>query len=417
MSDIFISYASEDRPQAKTLAESLEAQGWSVWWDRIIPAGRTFDDVIEEALDQAKCVIVMWSGQSVASRWVRTEAAEGAEREILVPVLIEDVRIPLAFRRIHAENLSDWDGSDSSPEFQKLVEDIAGITGPPRPQTQHQAQTRAEPIEKKAKPQGATPREPRRKPALRKPGTVFRDTLKDGSKGPEMVVIPAGEFQMGDSQGSGLDWEKPVHKVHIAKPFAMGKYPVTFEDYDRFAEATGGDLPSDQEWGRENRPVINVSWKGAMAYTKWLSEQTGKRYRLPTEAEWEYAARAGTKTDYWWGNEMKSNMADCKKSFIGTLNVWSGTTPVGSFPANPFGLHDAAGNVEEWVQDCWHENYESAPTDGSAWLEEGGGDCTGRVFRGGCWVSEPRHVRSAARTGFDPDTRDDYIGFRLARDL
>ena len=199
----------------------------------------------------------------------------------------------------------------------------------------------------------------------KRPGAVFRDKLKDGSEGPEMVVVPAGTFKMGDIQGKGVDSEKPVHTVSIPKAFAIGRYQITFEDYDRFASATSRSLPNDEGWGRGRQPAINVSWEDAVEYAKWLSEQTGKRYRLPTEAEWEYAARAGTETEYWWGNEMKPGMANCD----GGDTRWGGkqTSPVGSFPPNPFGLYDTAGNVWEWVQDNWHENYQGAPADGTAW--------------------------------------------------
>lgn len=149
------------------------------------------------------------------------------------------------------------------------------------------------------------------KPAPQPPNT-FRDHLRDRSQGPEMVVIPAGVFRMGDIQGGGYDHEKPVHEVRISKRFAIGKYEVTFADYDKFAKATGQKLPEDGGWGRDKRPVIDVSWEDAEKYTEWLSKQTGKRYRLPTEAEWEYAARAGTETPYWWGNDIGHNRANCK---------------------------------------------------------------------------------------------------------
>jgi formylglycine-generating enzyme required for sulfatase activity len=231
-----------------------------------------------------------------------------------------------------------------------------------------------------------------------------------------MVVIPAGVFQMGDHQGSGEDDEKPVHEVHIAKSFAMGKYPLTFADYDRFAKATDRELPSDEDWGRDNRPVINVSWDDAVTYTEWLSEQIGQRYRLPTEAEWEYAARAGTETDYWWG-EWKPKMANCGNLPLLTSLAGRKTSPASSFPANAFGLHDTAGNVWEWVQDCWHKNYEDAPADGSAWLAEDDGDCAQRVVRGGSWLNGLQSVRSAFRNEGTPGERSSAIGFRLAQDL
>jgi formylglycine-generating enzyme required for sulfatase activity len=231
---------------------------------------------------------------------------------------------------------------------------------------------------------------------------------------PEMVEVQAGLFQMGSPKadpGAGKD-ELPQHKVKFDKPFLIGKYEVTFDDYDVFAHLTGRLLPSDEYWGRGHRPVINVTREDARAYAQWLSERTGKRYRLPTEAEWEYAARAGTETAYWWGDEVGKNRANCD----GCGSPWDGkqTAPVGSFSSNSWGLHDTAGNVYEWVQDCWHEGYEGAPEDGSkAWDKEGGGDCNRRVVRGGSWGSGPGYVRSAYRFR---DVPDSPLGFRLAQD-
>ena len=247
---------------------------------------------------------------------------------------------------------------------------------------------------------------------LTRPGREFQDALKDGSKGPAMVVIPAGSFTMGSpsSEPGHSDDEGPQHQVTIAKPFAMGKYEVTFEDYDRYCRATGKECPGDEGWGRGNRPVINVSWDDAVAFAAWLSEQTGQRYRLPSEAEWEYAARAGTTTAYWWGSEASKDRAK-----YGTL--FGGPVPVGTFPANAFGLHDTVGNVLEWVQDCWNGSYAGAPSDGSAWIS---GNCSRRVYRGGSWFYYPEEMRSASRYGTSPDGRDGgHVGrgFRLLQDL
>jgi formylglycine-generating enzyme required for sulfatase activity len=245
--------------------------------------------------------------------------------------------------------------------------------------------------------------------------TVFRDTLRDGSREPEMVVIPAGTFKMGDIQEKGGDHEKPVHTVNIPKSFAIGRYPITSEEYEVFASATGCHWPTDPGWDRHGQPAIRVTWYDAEAYAKWLSLQTGKRYRLPTEAEWEYAARAGTETNYWWGNEMRSDMANCHDGH------WSRrgktTVPVGSFPSNPFGLYDMTGNVWEWVEDCWHENYNDAPTDGSAWLASYGSACRERVMRGGSWNSSSLNLRTSCREKLSADYRGDGIGFRLAQDI
>ena len=244
----------------------------------------------------------------------------------------------------------------------------------------------------------------------------FRDPLHSGGEGPAMVMLPTGSFRMGDLDGSGHSDERPVRTVTIRRPIAMGQYPVTFEEYDRFISATGAERPADKGWGRGRRPVIDVSWDDAKAYVAWLSEQTGKPYRLPSEAEWEYAARAGTETAYSWGDDI-----DCRQARYGRReggecsDSEDGTTPVGSFAANAFGLFDMHGNVWEWVEDRWHENYEGAPTDGSAWTS--GGDGGSRVVRGGSWWNSPRGLRCAFRGWGAPSGRNNIYGFRLVQDL
>ena len=244
-------------------------------------------------------------------------------------------------------------------------------------------------------------------------GGVFRDALSSGGEGPEMVVLPTGRFRMGDLDGSCHSSQRPVHMVTISRRIAMGQYPVTFEDYDQFMAATDAERPNDRGWGRGRRPVINVNWHDAKAYAAWLSEQTGKRYRLPSESEWEYAARAGTETAYSWGDEIGVNRANGRESG----SKWSDrqTSPVGSFEPNAFGLYDMHGNVREWVEDCWHDNYEGAPSDGRAWTS--GGDSSLAVLRGGSWVYVPRGLRSAYRYWISPSSRYSSGGFRLVQDL
>jgi len=237
-------------------------------------------------------------------------------------------------------------------------------------------------------------------------GKVFQDRLQDGSDGPEMVLIPAGRFQMGDIQRSGASDEKPVHWVSV-KPFAIGKYEVTFAEYDKFAEATGRKKPSDQGWGRGNRPVMNISWHDATAYAQWLTQQTGRQYRLPTEAEWEYAARAGTTTKYWWGNKIGINRANCD----GCGSRWDDkqTAPVGSFAANAYGLYDTVGNVWEWVADNYQSNYHGAPTDGTAWKKSS----KYRLLRGGSFYDGPYYCRTAYRSRRSSGYRDGDRGVRV----
>jgi formylglycine-generating enzyme required for sulfatase activity len=248
-----------------------------------------------------------------------------------------------------------------------------------------------------------------------KPGDSFRECAKDC---PEMVVEPAGAFTMGsppDEKGR-YDNEGPRHKVTIARPFAVSKLEVTFADWDACVSVGGcpqeGRGGSDAGWGRDRRPAIYVSWDDAKAYVAWLSRMTGKTYRLLTEAEWEYAARAGTKTAYYWGNEIGKNNANCD----GCGSQWDNkqTAPVGSFKSNAFGLYDMAGNVWQWVEDCYHDDYDGAPTNGSEWLAS---DCNNHVVRGGGWGSDPQLLRSANRLRDTASDRYDGLGFRVGRTL
>ena len=232
---------------------------------------------------------------------------------------------------------------------------------------------------------------------------------------PEMVVIPAGSFRMGCVSGQDCgDRELPVHEVTIPEAFAVSVYEVTFAQWDAcvLGGGCGGYRPDDVGWGRGTRPVINVSWEDAQAYVSWLSRQTGEVYRLLSESEWEYVARAGTSTAYSWGNAIGSNRANCD----GCGSQWddSQTAPVGSFSANAYGVHDMHGNVWEWVEDCWNGSYAGAPSDGSAWRS---GDCSVRVLRGGSWYVNPRNLRSANRGRNTTGNRDFSNGFRVARTL
>ncbi len=246
-------------------------------------------------------------------------------------------------------------------------------------------------------------------------GTVFRDCADC----PEMVVIPAGSFTMGSSSSETgrFDDEGPQHLVRIASPFAAGKFEVTFDEWDACVRDRGcTQNPSDQGRGRGKRPVINVSWEDAKSYTQWLSRRTGKSYRLLTEAEWEYVARAGTTTAFSFGNRISPQQAS-----YATTNSYAGssvaTTPrntvtVGSYAPNAFGLYDVHGNVWEWSEDCYNANYNGAPSDGTAWMS---GDCGRRVLRGGAWIVNPQILRSAYRNNVNPSGRFNFIGFRLAR--
>jgi formylglycine-generating enzyme required for sulfatase activity len=285
--------------------------------------------------------------------------------------------------------------------------------------------------------------------------TLFRDKLADGTDGPEMVALPAGTFQMGDHQGVGEANEKPVHAVKIPRPFALGRYEVTVEEFTRFVNATkyvteaeqnsGGqpgclvvgtsgewDPASGTSWRNPgfaqgtNQPVVCVSWNDAKAYTAWLSAQSGKAYRLPTEAEWEYAARAGSSASYPWGNSPEGGCASANGSDLATraqYPAWTTsscndghvyTAPVGAFQSKGFSLHDMVGNVFEWTEDCVSESYAGAPSDGQA---STGGDCSRHGFRGGSWNSRPTSMRLAFRYSGSAVVRTSGLGLRIARDL
>ncbi len=237
------------------------------------------------------------------------------------------------------------------------------------------------------------------------PGRVFRDI--DTPWCPEMVVIPPGEFMMGspeDEKGRDDD-EGPQHLVRMEKAFALARYPVTFAEYDAFCDEADYSVPEGRGWGRGRRPVINVNFEDARAYCAWLSEKTGRIYRLPSEAEWEYACRAGSEAAYAFGSSIDETQAN----FDGHIDK---TSEVGAYPANAFKLHDMHGNVWEWCEDQQHGSYEGAPDDGSAWLDQASGS---RVMRGGSWAIVAQGARSAYRLPIDPGGRHDYFGFRCAR--
>ncbi len=258
-----------------------------------------------------------------------------------------------------------------------------------------------------------------------KPGSAVK--FKDCTNCPEMVVVPSGSFMMGSPkrEPESSDSEVPQHKVTIAKPFAVGRFAVTFAEWDAYIADAGWFgaaryKPSDEGWGRDDRPVINVNWEDAKSYVKWLSNKTGKEYRLLSEAEREYVTRAGTKTPFWWGSSITPEQAN----YNGSEDPYKGggkkgecrhkTLPVESFKPNAWGLYQVHGNVWECNEDCWSENYHNAPSDGSALTT---GDCSSRVLRGGSWGGDPRYLRAAQRDQGLSEFRNGGFGFRVARTL
>lgn len=361
MSDIFISYAREDRPRAEMVASALEGHGWSVWWDRDLRAGKNIALVIEEELGKARCVAVLWSATSVRRDWVIDEAREGKDRGILVPVLIENVRPPLGFRSIHSADLTAWEGHARAPVFLRLCSDIEALIGAAADQPSNPP-----PIEK---------------PASKAPRVNPLDGLT-------YVFISPGPFVMGCSPGDSecFDDEKPPHAERIVNGFWLSRTEVTQAAWKLVMNSNPSSFMGDQ------LPVENVDWGQAIAYCEAIGG------RLPTEKEWEYAARAGTA-------RARYGSLDAIAWYKGNS---SGTThPVALKEPNAFGLYDMLGNVWEWVAD----DYIAYPG-GSVDAPIGR-----KVVRGGSWDNNTRVVRASYRVGVVPTARSSYFGFRCAGDF
>jgi formylglycine-generating enzyme required for sulfatase activity len=439
MADVFISYRNtpDRRAIVRRLATILRAYEVTVWWDYGLEAGESYRAQIMTELANARIVSPLWCAESVVSRWVRMEAEFGKDK--LVPARLQKVTPPDAFEAIQAADLIGWDGAIGSPRAGAFVRRICERLGrrsvapvdmieelaslPPvlaLPETALAAPTEASALAR----YGAEGRIKVDAKIIHgaphgwfKPGAGKTEWFKDFDVGPEMVVVPAGSFTMGSVVPAGSfttspdrrDGERPPHEVTIKAPFAVGRFPVTFAEWD----AEGPPFtPSDEGWGRRRRPVINVSWEDAKAHASLLSQMSGKDYRLLSEAEWEYCCRAGTTTAFWWGDTISTQQANYGGAKNGDYHMR--TAPVGSFDPNPWGLYEVHGNVWEWCEDNWHDNYDGAPQDGSAWL--GGGATSLRVVRGGSWLNGPGDLRSTSRS-WARGSFHDGVGFRLARTL
>ncbi|MBU0656760.1 MAG: SUMF1/EgtB/PvdO family nonheme iron enzyme [Gammaproteobacteria bacterium] len=548
MHDIFLSYSTQDRERLQPLFQALERQGWSVFWDhRTIDIGEHWSKKINRAIRTSKCVVVVWSKASVDSEWVLEEANIGKQRNVLLPIQIDAVDIPVGFTMRQTGDFAHWDGDVNDLQFIRLAEKVGELVAQhdaeqarleavaaaektqlanekkaaeQRAREKAEQQRRAEAEarqrheaaeqERRAKEKAAAeqkareaarqkqlaqeraaeqkaraeaerqakinnPDSPGKKiplipvlllstavlggggyywhqkenspvgaspagdspvqqtkeeslagqaPTVAPQASVEIPTASPDKKPfePEMVAIDGGTFMMGcdgkrdDVEGGCVDDEKPAHKVTV-NSFQMGKYEVTFDQWDECEKAKVCPHVEDQGWGRGDLPVINVSWDDiTRKYIPWLNKETGKTYRLPTEAEWEYAARGGTDTAYPWGDKASHEFAnygkdECCDGLASGKDKWVYTSPVGSFAANGYGLYDMNGNVWEWVQDRWHSDYKGAPVDGGSWES---GDSAGRVLRGGSWNYAPRNVRSAYRSDSAPGHRHNLFGFRLA---
>ena len=420
MADIFISYSNEDRERAGRLASVLESCGWSVWWDRKIIAGQAFDEAIERELEAAKCVIVLWSQDSIGSEWVKTEAAVAAERGVLVPALIDRVKLPLEFRRRQTADLVGWDGNTGHEGFEALRGGVAAKVAPSKNGAP-------------CLPVGRQAPGPRRKlpwawaaaaaiavalgaalywgliAADRKPTVIDAKSagdLADLVAGMEFVLIPAGSFTMGST--IGRESEKPPHQVNIPQSLYLQTTEVSQGQWKRVM----GDNPSSFAECGDDCPVENVSWDDVKDFIKKLNVmESSDKYRLPTEAEWEYACRAEKTTEFSFGND--GSKLDEYAWY--EVNSEEATHKVATKKPNPWGMYDMHGNIWEWVEDDWHYWYDGSPVGGQAWVDKPRG--SQRVIRGGSWESNAYDCRSAPRFGEKPGNRSFSLGFRLAKSV
>jgi len=382
MSDIFLSYSRKDEARVRPIIRQLESLGWTVFWDRNIPPGKTWDEYIEMHLDAARCVVVVWSKDSVRSHWVKTEAEEGRRKQILVPLKIDEVTLSLAFRHIQAADLTAWNNDASHVQFKACIDAIAALV----PQPVRPAHVPVTPVE----PPVAKPQLPE-----------------------NFVLIRGGTFMMGSPEReTDRSTNETLHKVKVSD-FAICRYAVTQEEWQKVTGSNPSSFKGD------NLPVEKVSWDDCQAFIKKLNEKTGGGlFRLPTEAEWEYACRAGTTTPFSTGENLTTGQANYD-GYYPYRDYSKGayrktTVPVDSFQPNGFGLYNMHGNVWEWCSD-WYGSvyYEECRKQGVVENPQGLETGSYRVLRGGSWNSFAGSCRSAYRSSGTPGARLICVGFRL----
>jgi len=427
MTDIFVSYAREDEERVKPIVELLKGKGWGVFWDRSIPPGKSFYEHIEEQLDDARCVVVIWSKHSVVSDWVLAEAEEGKIRKILVPLLIDEIRPRIGFRHLHAADLTTWNHEVTHPQFRACIDAIAALV----PLSVFVDESAVSNIVVS----------PEKQP-------IIKSQTEPEPQCPEnFVLIHRGRFLMGspETEVDRIDNET-LHEVEVSD-FWMCKYALTVGEFREFIKYTdyrtdaevgnGSYIWNGKEWketeginwrhgvsgkerlaDEENHPVLHVSWNDARAFCEWFSKKTGKSFRLPTEAEWEYACRAGEKTPFNTGENLTTEQANYDGNYPYN-NQKKGeyrqkTVAVDSFEPNKWGLYNMHGNVWEWCSDWYGSDYyKECKAQGVSRNPEGPAKGSYRVLRGGGWFNSARYCRSAFRTYVTPGNRRSYVGFRL----
>ena len=446
MADVFISFKTDDTPRVQAVHDGFRARGLSVFWSNDIPKGApNYQAIIKDEILKAPVVVVVWTNVSVHSGPVIQECSQAERANKLFQILLDDIEpidMPMEVKyKSQKTVLLDWTGDRRHAEWTKLNNAIDSRLG---------------------RDPGAIPIEvgmPGRSQRLYfVPGGGRTKWFKDHDAGPEMVVVPDGKFLMGSPESEAgrpskaeleqhefLGAEGPRRTVDIAKPIAVGRYSITRGQFSAFVAATdhktdgGAWVLKDGQYIRDpnaswrspgfaqddSHPVVCVNWNDAKAYAAWLTNATGKPYRLLSESEREYVARAVHSTavphpPFWWGDTITTDQANYNGEYVYGSQGKKGqyrkaTMPVGSFAPNPWGLYQVHGNVWEWCEDVWHKTYEGAPPDSSAWLQ--GGDSGRRVVRGGSWNYYPQYLRSANRSRYTTVVRSNFLSFRLARTL
>jgi len=398
MSDIFLSYAIEDLKRLRPLLEALTRKGWSVFWDRSIPRGRTWQELLEAELKAAGSLLVVWSENSIKRQWVLEEANAGIRQRLpIFQVLIDAVAPPLEFRSKPSINLSPWEGDTKSFAFQSLVRNIGKVLDQP-------------PREKPLPPTTPETREPEFSEPTPVAGPPEPEPQGTGeftnSLGMQFILIPAGTFMMGSGSAEEGDAdERPQHRVTLSQSFYLQTTPVTQGQW----KSLMGENPAFFHECGEDCPVENVSWNDVQEFIRKLNQvEKTEQYCLPTEAQWEYACRAGSTQGYSFGQEK----VELGQYAWYEVNSQKSTHPVGRLKPNAWGLFDMHGNVYEWVQDCYGEYPPGPVTD-----PKGPSAGRYRVLRGGSWDGEAGDLRSAYRHRLTPGYRYGHESFRVVRDL
>lgn len=382
MADLFVSYKREDRAAVERIISRLAEEGYSIWWDSRLEAGENFGESIAQEIDQAKCVIVIWSKASVDSKWVYAEATEADSQKKLIPVTIEACRVRPPFNILHCFNLLGASEEAEATAWKALLKHIRSF----------------------ANPTGGSARVNEDHPDFDRPNLVGLP----GKNSPSFVRIPSGTCEhRGDGTAGSFD----TAPITIDYDFAIGKFPVTVAEWEA-AMADGLTINPAREQTREagKVPVVNVCWEDALQYAAWLSHRVGRTVRLPSEVEWEFACRAGSSLAFSSGETLNPKHACCRFAGIPDYALPKGPVPVGSFPPNALGLYDMHGNVWEWTMDCWQPSLAHAQLNGSPLLD---GDYGTRVIRGGSWAHPPQNAGCSSRGHARKNSRNRFTGFRL----